>query len=104
MSISKLDKTFSGSIPEIYATYLVPLIFESYALDLARRVGAGPSSQVLEIAAGTGVATRALVDILGKDVPIIATELNQPMLDYAASVQQDENVDWRCLRNSMILI
>ncbi len=32
------DKLFAGSIPEIYDRYLVPLLFESYALDLAERV------------------------------------------------------------------
>ena len=32
------DKLFAGSIPEIYDRFLVPLIFESYALDLAERL------------------------------------------------------------------
>ncbi|MFT6064077.1 MAG: hypothetical protein ACJAVR_004157, partial [Paracoccaceae bacterium] len=32
------DKNFSGSIPEIYDEYLVPLIFEPYAADMAKRV------------------------------------------------------------------
>jgi hypothetical protein len=30
-----LDKVFSGSIPKLYDTHLVPLIFEPYASDLA---------------------------------------------------------------------
>jgi len=32
------DKVFAGSIPENYDRYLVPLIFQSYAEDMARRV------------------------------------------------------------------
>ena len=32
------DQTFAGSIPETYDRYLVPLIFEPYALDLAARL------------------------------------------------------------------
>ena len=32
------DKVFSGSIPELYDHYLVPLIFEAYASDLAARI------------------------------------------------------------------
>jgi len=32
------DKLFAGSIPELYERFLVPLIFESYARDLAKRV------------------------------------------------------------------
>jgi len=31
------DKLFTGPIPELYERFLVPLIFESYARDLARR-------------------------------------------------------------------
>jgi SAM-dependent methyltransferase len=95
MPSHRIDKVFSGSIPDIYETHLVPLIFESYATDLAERVNVEPVSRVLEVAAGTGVATRALVDTLGPGVSIVATDLNQAMLDHAASVRADNNVDWR---------
>ena len=95
MSTHHSDKVFSGSIPELYDTLLVPLIFEPYARDLARRVADEPVSRVLEIAAGTGVVTRAVVDALDPNVSIVATDLNQPMLDYGASVRADGNVDWR---------
>ncbi len=48
------DLLFAGSIPELYERYLVPLIFQPYADDLATRVAEiGPSS-VLEVAAGLG--------------------------------------------------
>jgi SAM-dependent methyltransferase len=89
------DKVFSGSIPELYETYLVPLIFEYYALDLAQRLASEPVSRVLEIAAGTGVVTRAAADAVDPSVSIVATDLNQSMLDYGASVRDDGNVDWR---------
>jgi hypothetical protein len=32
------DKVFAGSIPEIYDRYLVALIFDPYAIDLAGRL------------------------------------------------------------------
>jgi hypothetical protein len=35
------DKVFAGSIPKLYEEYLVPLIFEPYAADLANRVAPG---------------------------------------------------------------
>jgi trans-aconitate methyltransferase len=54
------DKLFVGSIPELYERYLVPLIFESYARDLAKRVADSAPRDVLETAAGTGVLTRAM--------------------------------------------
>jgi SAM-dependent methyltransferase len=95
MSGHSADKEFAGSIPEIYDTYLVPLIFESYATDLARRLAARRPGRVLEIAAGTGVLTRALATALPSSVAIVATDLNQPMLDRASSVGTDRPVEWR---------
>ena len=94
MTTQHSDKLFTGSIPEIYERYLVPLIFEDYAHDLASRVSSKPVSQVLEIAAGTGVVTRAAADSLD-DVSIIATDLNRAMIDYGASVRSDKNVNWQ---------
>ena len=95
MTAHSCDKVFDGSIPELYETYLTPLIFEPYAQDLARRVRSEPVSNVLEVAAGTGVVTRAMVDALGESVSIVATDLNQPMMDYGASVRADANVTWQ---------
>ncbi|MGA2568076.1 MAG: methyltransferase domain-containing protein [Pseudolabrys sp.] len=90
------DKLFAGSIPEIYDRFLVPLIFESYALDLARRIAKIDPRNVLEIAAGTGVLTRALASQLPAHVRIVATDLNQPMLDHAAARQSgDQRIAWK---------
>jgi len=90
------DKVFAGSIPEFYDRFLVPMIFEPYALDLAQRVAVAHPSDVLETAAGTGVATRAIAARLPAGTHIVATDLNQPMLDYAATRQpQDRPVTWQ---------
>jgi len=90
------DKMFAGSIPEIYDRYLVPLIFQPYAQDLAERVAQTKPGDVLETAAGTGAVTRAMAARLGADVKITATDLNQPMLDRAASMQGGKGqVIWR---------
>ena len=80
------DTVFAGSIPELYDTHLVPLIFEPYAADLARRAAALAPARVLETAAGTGVVTRAMAHALPADIVLIATDLNQPMLDHAAAM------------------
>ncbi len=58
--MSETDKVFAGSIPENYDRYMVPLIFEPYAADIARRAASLAPSAVLETAAGSGVVTRAL--------------------------------------------
>jgi ubiquinone/menaquinone biosynthesis C-methylase UbiE len=84
--MSDTDKVFTGSIPKLYDTYLVPLIFEPYAADLVNRLRSRSLSRVLEIAAGTGVVTRALASMLPDSVSIVATDLNQAMLDQASVV------------------
>jgi SAM-dependent methyltransferase len=90
------DKLFAGSIPEIYDTLLVPLIFEPYAVDLADRLGEFAPQTVLETATGTGVLTRAMALRLPPSTRITATDLNQPMLDRAAARQPgDARVSWR---------
>ncbi|MEO8016731.1 MAG: class I SAM-dependent methyltransferase [Pseudomonadota bacterium] len=89
------DQLFAGSIPEIYDTHLVPLIFEPYAVDLAARLASKPLANLLELAAGTGVVTRHLAATLNPDVAIVATDLNQPMLDRACAVGTARSVEWR---------
>jgi ubiquinone/menaquinone biosynthesis C-methylase UbiE len=79
------DKVFAGSVPEFYDRYLVPLIFEDYARDLAARIASTAPRDVLETAAGTGVLTTAMASRLPAETRIVATDLNQPMLDYAAT-------------------
>jgi SAM-dependent methyltransferase len=89
------DKAFTGSIPSLYEEYLVPLIFEPYAVDLASRVAERPVSRILEVAAGTGVATRLLASALPAGVAIVASDLNQTMLDQAAETGTPRPVEWR---------
>jgi ubiquinone/menaquinone biosynthesis C-methylase UbiE len=90
------DKLFAGSIPEIYDRFLVPLIFEAYARDLAERLAQTTPRDVLETAAGTGVLTRAMASMLPADARIVATDLNQPMLDRAAAHQSgDGRIAWK---------
>jgi SAM-dependent methyltransferase len=84
------DKLFAGSIPELYERFLVPLIFESYARDLAKRVAEAAPKDVLETAAGTGVLTRAMTARLPAAARIVATDLNQSMLDQAAKRQDGD--------------
>jgi len=95
MSSPNTDKVFAGSIPKLYDSYLVPLIFEPYAADLANRLRARPLARVLEIAAGTGVVTRALASVLPESTAIVATDLNQAMLDQASAVGTKRAVEWR---------
>jgi ubiquinone/menaquinone biosynthesis C-methylase UbiE len=95
-AIAATDKVFAGSIPEVYERHLVPLIFDAYARDLAQRVAQTQPQWVLEVAAGTGALTRRLVSCLPAQVRIVATDLNQAMLDHAAQrLGGDSRVAWR---------
>ena len=95
MNGSDTDKVFAGSIPKLYETYLVPLIFQPYAEDLAKRLAPRSPDRVLEIAAGTGVVTRALASSLPASASIVATDLNQAMLDQASASGITRPVEWR---------
>ena len=84
------DSAFTGSIPGIYHYLLGPLLFEPFAWDIAGRAGALAPARILETAAGTGIVTGAMM----REAPraeILATDLNQAMLDVAAG----RLISWR---------
>jgi ubiquinone/menaquinone biosynthesis C-methylase UbiE len=63
---------------------------------MAQRAAALSPSAVLETAAGSGVVTRALAPRLSPNASYVVTDLNQPMLDYAAARQAaDSRISWR---------
>ena len=89
------DSVFAGSIPALYDRYLGPALFDPYAADLARRVVDLSAGAVLETAAGTGRVTRVLAQALPDSVSIVATDLNQAMLDFATAQPGGDRVSWR---------
>lgn len=95
MGDSEPDKVFAGSIPKLYESHLVPLIFEPYAADLAERLASRSLGRVLEIAAGTGVVTRRLAAVLPASVSIVASDLSPAMLEHAQSIGTARAVEWR---------
>lgn len=87
---------FVGSIPENYDRYLGPVLFEPYAKDLVERINVPEDGSVLEIACGTGIVTRHLRDRLSPSVKIVATDLNEAMINFAApKFRSDENIEWK---------
>jgi ubiquinone/menaquinone biosynthesis C-methylase UbiE len=80
---------------EIYDSHLVPLIFQQYADDLAARTAALEPESLLEIAAGSGVVTRAVAPVLARGARYVVTDLNPPMLAKAVSQQPDAgHLEW----------
>jgi ubiquinone/menaquinone biosynthesis C-methylase UbiE len=95
IAVTQADTLFVGSIPAIYDRYLGPFIFEPYAEDMAARVTRLAPRRVLETAAGTGIVTRAMARALPGEASITASDLNQAMIDYAATRTEAANVTWR---------
>ncbi|MEP7129984.1 MAG: methyltransferase domain-containing protein [Sphingomicrobium sp.] len=92
--MASIDVRFSGSVPANYERYLVPLLFRPYAEELAGRARRLQPKRILETAAGTGVVTNALAQSL-PDSEIVATDLNQAMLDVAAEHGTAANISLR---------
>jgi SAM-dependent methyltransferase len=94
--MSQADALFAGEMPELYDAYLVPLIFQSYAEEIARRAVDVNAESVLETAAGTGVVTRALAPLLSSDASYVVSDLNAPMLRRASARQlSDKRISWQ---------
>jgi SAM-dependent methyltransferase len=93
--MANVDTAFVGSVPELYTRYMGPMFFEPYAADLAGRLQGIASGRLLETACGTSIVTRALAAALPATMAITATDLNQPMLDFAKRQPGGERVTWR---------
>lgn len=79
-----------------YERWLVPVLFQPWAIDLVTRCGATAGSRVLDLACGTGAVTRAAVPRLGPDGEIIGLDLSEAMLAVARrQVPSDVRIQWR---------
>jgi len=86
---------FTGNVPHNYDTYLGPLFFEPYAVDLASRLQNNHYQSILEIACGTGRVTKQLLPKLSADGKLIATDLNEAMLTLSREKIKDPRVEWK---------
>jgi ubiquinone/menaquinone biosynthesis C-methylase UbiE len=87
---------FTGKIPEHYERYLGPLLFEPFADDLVRRLSVHDDMRILEVACGTGIVTRRLVEKLAGRGSIVATDLNEAMYAHARTrLPRRGDATWR---------
>ena len=87
------DKVFAGPVPQLYERHLGPILFQPFADAVAERLDKADTA-ILETAAGTGIVTRAIAAALPQS-SILATDLNQAMLDVAADKTRAGNVKWQ---------
>jgi ubiquinone/menaquinone biosynthesis C-methylase UbiE len=81
--------------PAFYDRYLVPMSFQPFARETALRISRLPVGRVLETACGTGVVTYAMADVLPSGTEIVATDVNQAMVEFAAGKRQHPQIVWR---------
>ena len=94
--MTEKNAQFDGSIPEMYDQHLGPLLFAPFARDLAARIARIRPRRVLEVAAGTGILTQRIRAVLPPDAELIATDLNEPMLEYAKrSDDRALKIEWK---------
>src|SRR5918992_309950 len=89
------DDTTFGSIAYDYDRYLGPLLFEPFAEDLSRRFGDLSEGCFLELAAGTGVCTRRLDQVLPAAIRIVAVDISGEMLKHAKQQSHSDRICWR---------
>jgi ubiquinone/menaquinone biosynthesis C-methylase UbiE len=87
------DKVFAGPVPQLYDRHLGPILFQPFAEVVAERLSE-TDRDILETAAGTGVVTRAIAAAVPQS-NILATDLNQAMLDVAAEKTQAGHLKWQ---------
>ena len=87
---------YVGDVAIAYDRDLGPVLFEHYAIDIARRATERSVRHVLEIAAGTGIVTRQLRNALPKDTLLSVIDISDSMMDVArAKFLPHEQVTFR---------
>ncbi len=84
---------FTGSIPRNYDTYMGPVLLNPYAIDLAGRIKQHGKIEVLELAAGTGIVTRYLLQAL-PNADIAATDISEDMMNIAKETIASPKLYW----------
>jgi ubiquinone/menaquinone biosynthesis C-methylase UbiE len=86
---------FPGDTAAYYDQFFGPLFFEPYALEVAKRIDPSRVSIVLEIAAGTGRVTRHIREHIPTSAKLIASDINEDMLDEAKKKLSHLDIEWQ---------
>lgn len=91
--MTKINIPYKEAIPGKYERYLGPYLYEPYAIHTTGMIKGSPKL-VLELAAGTGRVTRHIAEKIGNEAKLIATDINQSMLDIARKQVAATNVEY----------
>jgi len=83
----------TGSAAEVYEEFFVPALFAEWPPRVIEAAGIRPGQQVLDIACGTGVLARALVERVAPRGSVVGVDPNEGMLAVARRAQPA--VEWR---------
>ena len=94
--MTEVDFSFGGTVPSFYDVGLGPMFFDPYARNLVERATIAGGASVLEVSAGTGIATRHLRQALPSDAKLTVTDLNPDMLSVAQQrIANDPRVEYQ---------
>src|SRR4051794_40596887 len=79
-----------GSGPAKYQEFLVPAMFTPFAETLVEQAGVGEGSNVLDVACGTGAASRAAARRAGPSGSVTGVDLGEPTLAVARAQPVDD--------------
>jgi ubiquinone/menaquinone biosynthesis C-methylase UbiE len=79
----------AGSAAATYQEFLVPAMFDSFAATLVEQAGVGEGSAVLDVACGTGAASRAAARRAGASGSVTGVDLGEPTLEVARAQPAD---------------
>lgn len=90
---TSLYEKYAASGAESYERHFVPAIGEPVARRLLAAARPAPGERVLDVACGTGVASRLAVEAVGRDGRVAGLDANPGMLEVARTVSP-EGIDW----------
>jgi len=92
-----IDIEASSNTPaEIYEQCLVPTMFEPFAKDLIQLCNVQPSDRILDVACGTGIVSRLVIDYVDSSMgKVVGVDINSIMLNMARRCAAGKNIEWK---------
>lgn len=91
------DWNVPGGWVEIYHNIFIPAMIGEWAPRMLARVDPRPGENVLDVACGTGVLTRAAAEIVGQNGSVAGVDINPDMLSLARKLSDGQYpaIEWR---------